>query len=188
MQKCCPFSVNTQRSTSRRGERTEHVTCLLHIGCQWITWSMQKCCTSASASACKDHSASPSSIGILTSALYCMAHINLCLHKACTQHLQHSDFSLYQLLFSLSKLLWSPRKLSLREIVLTQRYYCSQNAVTGSGLCCPYTKSVLTSSVHLGKVAVHQAQPMLLYKYHTKYCMQAISHGLNACFALQLSC
>ena len=37
--------------------------------------------------------------------------------------------------------------MSLHQIVLTQKDHCSQNAVLGSQLPCPYSKSVLISSV-----------------------------------------
>ena len=48
--------------------------------------------------------------------------------------------------FSLWRLHWSPRNLSLYQIVLTQGYCYSQNAVIGSQSLCPYIKIVLVKS------------------------------------------
>ena len=49
--------------------------------------------------------------------------------------------------FFLPRVLWFPGDVSFYQIVLTQGYHCSQNAVIGFHLNCPYIKIVLTTSV-----------------------------------------
>ena len=49
--------------------------------------------------------------------------------------------------FSLKRLLWVPRQMSLQGIVLAQRDHCSQNAVIGSQSHCPYIKNVLALDI-----------------------------------------
>ena len=55
-----------------------------------------------------------------------------------------------------------PRRLSLHGVVLTQRDHCSQNAVNGSQLHCPYIHSLLTSRVSLQREVTIQTVKIIL--------------------------